>query len=87
MLKPMSHDDFCRTKRFRFQRCTCGAEEVQRIIDETCAKFGEELKRIMTAEPASQEELDKPRFFSSKVRPNGIQNTKRIRARLGQGAA
>jgi hypothetical protein len=84
MLKPMTHDDFCRTKRFRFQRCTCGAEEVQRIIDETCAKFGEELKRIMGGEPVSQEELDRPRFFPSRVGPNGIQKAKRIGARLGQ---
>lgn len=44
------HDDFCRTRRWRFQRCTCGAEETQRIVDETGAKFGEELKKIMAAD-------------------------------------
>lgn len=79
----VQHDDFCPAARFRFQRCTCGAEGAQRIVDEVTAQFGEELKRIMARPVITDEEMSRPRFFPSRVKPpTGIENAKRIRARL-----
>lgn len=43
-------------------------EDYQPIIDEVSAAFREDVKKIMKREPISQEEMDRPRFFPSKIK-------------------
>ncbi len=70
--------------------CDCGASAAatRRIVDDVSAAFGAELKQIMTRPKISADEMSRPRFFPSRVRPpNGIENATRIRTRLARSSA
>jgi len=70
--------------------CDCGASAAatRRIVDDVSAAFGAELKQIMTRPKISADEMNRPRFFPSRVRPpNGIENGTRIRSRLARSSA